>query len=331
MNTKKIQNTFQSLLKSLKLGIQASTLAFVPLYGQETKYPAPHWHLDRQQEPEYQYRCKHDWQEPTQAQQRVRWWVRCYPNEVRSFLMYENQEETSMEDLLSDAEVFFLKTRKGKYSRIARYPTFRYGYVGPWWTAPSDVNAPCNKPDNVFPVAFCTASCYHPQTQVEFEGGPKAIYDAFLEKTKNIVVLAKGSFLNHIEFALKPVKTYTTELTDSHMTLLELKTQSQGRLVVTENHPLVNGDGYMKEAQNLRVGDSLIRSSGVKDKITQITPIPYFGKVYNVKPDVKSVQEQVVVAEDFLSGSSWYQNEGFDFINRKVLRFHVAKTFAVAK
>jgi len=45
----------------------------------------------------------------------------------------------------------------------------------------------------------------------------------------------------------------------------------------------------------------------------------YFGKVYNIKPASTNRVANILIAQGFLVGSSRFQNEDADFINRIIL------------
>lgn len=83
--------------------------------------------------------------------------------------------------------------------------------------------------------------------------------------------------------------------------------KSGGKLSVTLNHPLVDGEGYMKKAEEFKIGDKLVLANGKKDKIVQINVVDFFGKVYNVAPKSNNSQENIVVAKGYLNGSHKFQ------------------------
>jgi len=116
------------------------------------------WQLERIQH--MGFGCSHDDLEPTQAEQRTRWWARCFPNEVSEYFKYfDNFEPIDSTDTYKEAVEFFLFTPKGKKRPYPKYPSFgcldtdQYWY----WTAPADENAPCHKPDGVYTIAICTS------------------------------------------------------------------------------------------------------------------------------------------------------------------------------
>jgi hypothetical protein len=45
--------------------------------------------------------------------------------------------------------------------------------------------------------------------------------------------------------------------------------------------------------------------------------------VFNIQPEADSQPGQIVIAQGFLSGSSWFQNDGYEYVNRLILRRNV--------
>lgn len=82
----------------------------------------------------------------------------------------------------------------------------------------------------------------------------------------------------------------------------------------------------MKEAREITEGESLILASGQFDKVVSINHIEHYGKVYNLRTDADTKENeigQIIVAQGFLSGSTHFQNEGIIHINRIMLRHNI--------
>jgi intein/homing endonuclease len=96
--------------------------------------------------------------------------------------------------------------------------------------------------------------------------------------------------------------------------------KSGGSLRVTAEHPLLTDDGIMRQAEDLKVGASLVRADGSPDAISSVEVSKIFGKVYNVRPTTVDYTSNIVVAGGYLNGSVRYQNEFLDMINALILR-----------
>jgi hypothetical protein len=167
---------------------------------------------------------------------------------------------------------------------------------------------------------FCTAGCYTPEQMVLFEKGYASIGIAHEKNIPFVLALASNSTRNKPEFVSSPVAYYITDLVAGHHDILEITTFSGGFLSVTPNHPLVDGHGYMRSANNFRVGDNLVMESGNLDRIISITPGKYFGKVYNLEVSNPEPEQKIIVAQGYLNGTVYYQNEGLKDLNRVILR-----------
>ena len=66
-------------------------------------------------------------------------------------------------------------------------------------------------------------------------------------------------------------------------------------------------------------GNRLIKPDGTRDEVVSVTQADYFGKVYNLKPASTNRVANILIAQGFLVGSSRFQNEDADFINRIIL------------
>jgi hypothetical protein len=212
------------------------------------------------------------------------------------------------------------------------YPTFMLSnFTDPLsYRAPVDHTGPANKPANYVWIGTCTSSCYTPDMQVLFDqavDGEAArpayvpILDARTKFLPRVMTLSEDSTLDGISLVGRGVASYTQSIIESqHDDIIHITTRGGGELKVTSNHPLVDAEGVMREARTFTASDGLIRSDGEIDPIADIRTESYFGRVYNVAPATNSLLGNIVVAQGFLSGSSWYQNEGASELNRQMLR-----------
>ncbi|KAF7764334.1 hypothetical protein PCIT_b0306 [Pseudoalteromonas citrea] len=221
---------------------------------------------------------------------------------------------------------FYVTDDYGRPRARPIYPTFIKGWDHTQgWIAPTTANASCNVPAGYFPNVTCQASCYTPDQKLLFAEGELAIFDAFTRKVSKIVTLDDDASLDNITYTVRDLKAYSESLVEVVHDILVVKTKSGGSLKVTPNHPLLLSTGQMRNAEDIQIGDSLIAESGEFDEITAIEEIEFFGKVYNVEPNSNGEHEvilngQIVVAQGFLSGSMYYQNTGFNHVNKYLLR-----------
>ena len=192
--------------------------------------------------------------------------------------------------------------------------------MGRLWRAPADRNAPCNVPGGMQVIAFCTASCYTGDQQVLFPEGFVEIQQAKKEILPDVMVLRDASTFDNLKLISYPVESYTEEVRPSWQDILHFKMKSGGSLKVTTNHPIMDESGVVKTADKFKVGESLVHYLHGLDPIQKIEKKGHFGKVYNLAPNTRLPISNVVVAQGYLNGSSYFQNEGEAEQNRLLLR-----------
>lgn len=190
----------------------------------------------------------------------------------------------------------------------------------------------CAKPENVAPtdpvygpIGFdyryrCKSSCFAPEVRVFFEDSYLAMKDAYEKRPEKIKVAKESSSFDRMVFELQKVKEWTASIRSEPYVLRTFLTESGRTLRVTGNHPLVTADGYFREAKDIAAGDLLVNADGTPEEVISASDATYFGKVYNVQPEGTSAKGNVIVAEGFLSGTAFVQNEGYEFINERVFR-----------
>ena len=176
-----------------------------------------------------------------------------------------------------------------------------------------------------FVNGFCTSSCYTPEQQITFSDGPEAIIDATNELRTGLRTLTPDSTLENLQFHTDDVDSFTREIHDSNHPIFDIRTESGGELKVTDKHPVLVGSGRIVEARTLKVGDQLIRADGTRDRIASVDQTTHFGKVYNLKPVAKNHVANILIAQGFLVGSSRFQNEDVEFMNRIIVGRSIPK------
>lgn len=200
------------------------------------------------------------------------------------------------------------------------YPLYGKEDLSEIWRAPADRNAPCNVAGGMSVVAFCTASCYTADQEVLFADGFVEIKEAKTQVLPDVMALRDASTFENLKLASYPVESYTEEVRPTWQDILRFKMKSGGSLSVTTNHPIVDEKGVVKTADKFKVGESLIHYLNGLDAIVSIKKEGYFGKVYNLAPNTKLPLSNILVAQGYLNGSSYFQNDGVDLQNRKLLR-----------
>ncbi len=200
----------------------------------------------------------------------------------------------------------------------ASYPTFSHNRPGfPLWI-PNLAN--CDIPSDVFWSSVCRSGCYQADQLIRFSTGDVEISEALQIEGRDIVTLASDATLEEPRYDTTPVDYYTMDLVPQTQTIVSLYTESGGSLKVTNNHPVVRGDGVMVAASTLGVGDDLVKENGTADKIVRIEANELYTQVYNVAPKSCNLTSNIVVAQGFLNGSSKYQNEYDRYLNSMMLR-----------
>lgn len=250
-----------------------------------------------------------------EAEGRRAWTARCFP-------MFRGQ--VNMNHFWSD----------GKDQRLA-YPTF--GKVGddgsviadgpkpntPAWYAPTDPQSKCEMPEGYTLLMFCAAGCYAPEQRLLFNEGAVPVQSAHAKDLKDIMTVSRGSSIDHIELQEAQVQSYTTDLVEGVQDIVEIQTVFGGKIRVTPDHPLVDGMGRMRAARTLRVGEALMTVAGDREPIESVRTTQFYGKVYNLEVNAQDPADRIVVAEGFLSGTVYFQNEGVKDLNRVIFRNHL--------
>ncbi|MGE0528329.1 MAG: hypothetical protein AB7G93_01375 [Bdellovibrionales bacterium] len=189
------------------------------------------------------------------------------------------------------------------------------------------VTAPCPEPNDVEPIdVVCAFGCYRADQRIltAATGEYTPVKKARAQDLKKIAVLSAESTLEKPRYVDAPVGQYTETLKDSQETLVTIRTSSGLQLVVTTNHPLLDGEGIMREAADLKVGDDLVKADGRRDKIVSLERSSFFGRVYNVAPVSRAPEDNLVVSEGLINGSHHYQTELHQMVNRQIVRTRLA-------
>jgi len=166
---------------------------------------------------------------------------------------------------------------------------------------------------------YCESACYTPEQQILFSDGYVSILDALNGLREDLITLSPDSTLDHLKLQQNRTYSYTRELRDAEHNIFIITTRSGGQLRVTHEHPVINGEGRMVQAQTLKVGDELVKADGSLDPITHIQKTTHVGKVYNLAPVSTDLVSNVLVAQGFLVGSVRFQNDEVSYINRIIL------------
>ncbi|KFE58915.1 Hint domain-containing protein [Hyalangium minutum] len=166
---------------------------------------------------------------------------------------------------------------------------------------------------------YCEAACYTPEQKILFSSGEVPILDAMNSLRDDLITLTPDSTLDNLRLHQNSTYSYTRELRDAEQKLCIITTQSGGRLSITLEHPVINGEGRIVQAQTLKVGDELVKADGTLDPIVDIQRTTYFGKVYNIAPVSTDLVSNILVAQGYLVGSVRFQNDEVRYINRIIL------------
>lgn len=218
------------------------------------------------------------------------------------------------------------------------YPSFDSTVSGtgvPLFPPPNaNINSPCTlftdnggvtpwPAANPFFVAFyCAAGCYTADQNVRFSTGDMNILDAFNAVRNDVVTLSPEATLGDLSTQVSPVYSYTRDARDGTQPIYTVTTASGGSLRVTNSHPVLvthSGKGRLVMAEKLREGDKLLKADGTSDPVVSVDKADYFGRAYNLAPTATEHVANILIAQGFLVGSSRFQNEDLDYMNRALL------------
>ncbi|HYX31778.1 MAG TPA: Hint domain-containing protein [Oligoflexus sp.] len=274
-------------------------------------------------------RCEQDNLSGPEAWERLLWLKNCHKGLlVATYNSINGDDGTSDEAKIAiiESEWFYVGGDPAKPKARPNYLTFGTAtYENPLnWFAPRAASVVCTE----FPAGYqvlgeCTSSCYEPDQKLLFSEGEIPIAEALDKLQDQIVTLTDESTLDFVNLQNRKVKHYARSATPTKHEILTISSHSGGQLKVTKNHPILTAEGLMIEAGELKVGDRLVQVDGQTDAIVSISEKEHFGRVFNIQPEADTQPGQIVIAQGFLSGSSWFQNDGYEFINRLILRRNV--------
>lgn len=220
------------------------------------------------------------------------------------------------------------------------YPIYAVDTTGDIWVGPGPNNATWHAttktgiatlgftgllelPAGISVVALCEAGCYSPEQQIRMGDKMVSVVDAQASNERTLTTLAPDATIDSLKFMGNQVGRWTVDFAPAMQTIMTFNMKSGGSLRVTKEHPLVTAAGVMKQAQELAVGESLVRDTGKNDPIVSITKGDEFTKVYNLRPTTTDLTSNVLVAQGYLTGSAAYQNEYLKYLNRVLLRHQI--------
>jgi len=279
------------------------------------------------------YRCSQDSINNDEAKGRYDWMVKCQSKlpVVKEFL--ENFDHVlGMSTKNKDPNVNTGEVSIESKRRL--YPTFIDAATGKPWIAPKKADAECMIPKKAYVAAVCVSSCATPEQEilVQIEESKKFKSQTFLESLKNQTKFVASLHADKgqdddqkLELRKTKVENWVTEMMDTEHDIIVFKMKSGGELRLTPNHPLVTVDGKIKLAADFKSGESLLKLGGEKDPIVSLEHIKYFGKVYNLFVNSSDKLKNIVVTNGYLNGTAYYQNEGADNVNKKILKTRLLK------
>jgi hypothetical protein len=270
------------------------------------------------------YRCSQDSLDNLQAIGRYEWMVKCRA-QVPMLDQFLKANSGLKKMSIYNKEALIMNGR-------IIYPTFMDNASTPSkvWKAPKAASGSCTVPATAYIASVCLASCATPEQYIltQPDANDKARYTPFKQahddKYQFVSTLMSQSAMSSRQVQKTKVDMWVTEFMDSEHQILEFNTVSGGNLRVTPNHPIVTVEGRVVEAGDFKVGQDLIKLGGERDRITSIRSIKYFGKVYNVFVKSNELHKNIVVTNGYLNGTGFFQNEGAQNLNRKILRSHLS-------
>lgn len=164
---------------------------------------------------------------------------------------------------------------------------------------------------------MCPAGCFAAKERLLFDGTYLTPEQAYTTGKTTVTTLATDASLSRLRFAEETIGTFVRGA--EHKDLVHITLQSGDAISVTDNHPMVQGDGQLRAAKDVVAGMVLLTTRGPQ-AVAQVTAEPYVGTVWNVRPVKAAPKANIDVAEGFLTGSIRYQNEWANDAARLLLR-----------
>lgn len=197
----------------------------------------------------------------------------------------------------------------------AKYVTFSN------FDAPFDGNAPCIQGGYV--LADCRlGGCFTAGQRVKFGGNYLPIDTAAMDAGITTVTALKSNWFleDELSWTEEPIGWFT--LGDEHKPVLRITAENGLSVEVTQTHPMVDGDGNITEASEVRTGMLLSTELGAS-AVTSVVSRPYDGKVWNLEPSSLRTEANIHLAEGFLTGSVRFQDEWAKDESRRRLRHRI--------
>lgn len=188
----------------------------------------------------------------------------------------------------------------------------------PQW--PTEVNASCESLRGYHLMGLCTEGCYSSQQSILFGSGYAPIAWAQDHHFDTVVTLTPRSQMNHITITNTTIEYFTSSPQEHWEEFIELRTLGGRHLHITLSHPMLLSSGHMIAARDMKLGQQLVTSKGEPDPIIELSRSRHFGKAYNLMTAGSTLAEQIIVAQDLLTGSVYFQNEGTQHLNRQIFR-----------
>jgi len=276
------------------------------------------------------YRCSHDQLDPTRAEGRQKWALRCATENPYN---RAGGRDSRFWSLLYSAES---KDAKDKYN-IWLYPVYvdPDNAYDPWrgpggsaaesgLSAEQIMNTNCRlKPIQILQDGICEPGCYTPDQTVLFEQGPIPIASAQEKGLTDVMTLAPEASFPRLALFKNSVLYYTLDPKPVKQKILTFRMASGGNLSVTTEHALVTDSGSLQKAREFRIGDHLVRKDGTADEIVDIESMDWTGRTYNLKPTTTDLISNILVAQGYLSGSGRFQSEYVEELNRLLIRHNL--------
>jgi len=281
-------------------------------------------------------RCNDDSLSPSKAHGRLNWMNQCAAEQpkIQDFFDVTADYESAPQNS------YRISDDGKKIVGRPTYVTFRFDEGGVWeapapgisnWKNKSAEHSDasglsCEIPESAEIVGICLSSCVTPaQIIASGNGSALPIKRAYDQMLGNVQTLAPFSTILKPILMSTPVKQFITEVDDSEHDIMIFTMASGGMIEYTPNHPVVTADGNLKDAADFVIGQSFVKKNGDLDEIVKIENVKHFGKVYNVYMQSSVVERNVIVVNDYLTGSAYFQNEGHDFVDRQILRRSLSK------
>ena len=184
--------------------------------------------------------------------------------------------------------------------------------------------------ENGYPRWRCRCGCFGEETYFLTEKGKFYGYE-LVENISNFRdSIARLMSLDEIESTYFSERAFNSLMFSRQKEAIMIATVGKREIILSHSHPVLIADidhklTSMKRAQDVRVGDFLMDSGGIPDRVTNSGPIKYGKRMVNFNIMSENAVHHIVPANDLLMGDLGWQETLNSFGSRILYRTEILK------